>query len=291
MVEALAGLPEQNVLLAEFLPQEVLGEMPSVSATRPPGKGGAGGGFGDPAASSLSSQGGSLTAAALQDGAGGPGHLHAAERLPKWDTPTCGWPLGLSAREPTPTAPRARRRLPWGSGAARDPATTVLGSKPACRGLGEGPARGAQRQPRRPARPHSQRSTGPPGGPAAGARRTRPSWRPSAHAGAGSSVRSGGWRCCSGCGCSRSPSGRRRSALRGQHRRHLRARPPPRCSAQPCGRRRGAPESSQNMRSVDLMHRAPTACPVSSQVRGTEHGTGPTPASSGHTHTLQKPTR
>lgn len=53
MVEALAGLPEQNVLLAEFLPQEVLGEMPSVSATRPPGKGGAGGGFGDPAASSL----------------------------------------------------------------------------------------------------------------------------------------------------------------------------------------------------------------------------------------------
>lgn len=62
-------------------------------------------------------------------------------------------------------------------------------------------------------RPYSQRSTGRRGGPAEGARRTRPSWRPSGPAGAGSSARSGGWRCCSGCGCSRSPSGRRRSAL------------------------------------------------------------------------------
>lgn len=68
------------------------------------------------------------------------------------------------------------------------------------------------------ARPYSQRSTGRRGGPAEGARRTRPSWLPSCPAGACNSARSGGWRCCSGCGCSRSPSGQRRSALWDQHR-------------------------------------------------------------------------
>ena len=54
-------------------------------------------------------------------------------------------------------------------------------------------------------------------GPAEGARRTRPSWPLSARADAGSSARWAGWHCCSGCGCSRSPSGRRRSALRATH--------------------------------------------------------------------------
>lgn len=92
-----------------------------------------------------------------------------------------------------------------------------------------------------PARPYSQRSSGRPGGPAGDARRTRPSWRPAARAGAGSSARWAGWRCCSGCGCSRRPSGRRRSALRGQHRPRLLACPPSRRSARPCGTRRGAP--------------------------------------------------
>lgn len=92
-----------------------------------------------------------------------------------------------------------------------------------------------------PARPYSQRSSGRPGGPAGDARRTRPSWRPAARAGAGSSARWAGWRCCSGCGCSRRPSGRRRSALRGQHRPRLLACPPSRRSAWPCGTRRGAP--------------------------------------------------
>ena len=63
----------------------------------------------------------------------------------------------------------------------------------------------------------SRRSSERRAGPAEGARRTRPSWPLSARADAGSSARWAGWHCCSGCGCSRSPSGRRQSALWATH--------------------------------------------------------------------------
>lgn len=77
-----------------------------------------------------------------------------------------------------------------------------------------------------PQPPYSQRSIEHREGPAEGARMTRPSWRPSSHAGACSSARWGGWHCCSGCGCSRSPSGQCRSALWDQHTPHLHVYPP-----------------------------------------------------------------
>lgn len=78
-----------------------------------------------------------------------------------------------------------------------------------------------------PSRPtYSQRSIEHREGPAEGARMTRPSWRPSSRVGAGSFARWGGWHCCSGCGCSRSPSAQRRSALRDQHTPHLHVCPP-----------------------------------------------------------------
>jgi hypothetical protein len=48
---------------------------------------------------------------------------------------------------------------------------------------------------------YSQRSSEPQPGLAVDARRTRPSWQPSSHAGAGSSARWGGWHYCLGCCC------------------------------------------------------------------------------------------
>ena len=113
--------------------------------------------------------------------------------------------LALSARGRS----RRRRRLP-------------------CPALPWGLAGGGARCPS-----DSQKSSELRAGPAEAARRTRPSWQPSAHAGAGSSARWGGWHCCSGCGCSRSPSGRRRSALRGQHRPHSPAGLSPSCPRGP----------------------------------------------------------
>lgn len=73
--------------------------------------------------------------------------------------------------------------------------------------------------------------------PAEDAQTTQPSWQPSSHAGACSSAHWGGWHCCSDCGCSRSPSGRHRSALQGPAQTSLQcvsSTPAQQCSARPC---------------------------------------------------------
>lgn len=140
-----------------------------------------------------------------------------------------------------------------------------------------------------PRRLYLQRSTGRRAGPAGGARRTRPSWQPSCRAGAGSSARWGGWHCCSGCGCSRSPSCQCRSALWGPAQTSPASLPPAPARGgpgRPCKRPRGLSQRVfLRTRIQQAQALSASSVPGAVWVRGTARDRANL-ASHGHTRTL-----